>query len=393
MDGCSELCPRFRTRSARSAVALFRPLIVLLALVCTACQRPATYSAPYEAERLNDRQPIIEQAHFAELGVPEEGSNLNGPSLIRIPGWIPPAERADPSAVYYLYFAHHRGDYIRLAWATDLTGPWTLFDVGAEVAIGERGVLDLGPDDAILLGNGLTVENHIASPDVFVDDDRKRIVMYFHAPVDAPSFRGQQTLVAVSRDGLDFQDGIEPVFLGKPYFRVFTFDGELHAVANRGNVYRALDPADPWTPPDDFDFGSALWQWQGNPLPKNLVLPYYLTRPRHSAVRVVDDEVHVFLSRIGDLPERIRFVTLKPDGDGGWIASDPPVELLVAEPGWECGELPPVPSRGGKAPEAANQLRDPAYFEDKDGLMYLLYSGCGEDAIGLAALSPRPAAP
>jgi hypothetical protein len=40
------------------------------------------------------------------------GGNIAGPSLIRVPDWI---ER--PLGRYYLYFADHKGDYIRLAYA------------------------------------------------------------------------------------------------------------------------------------------------------------------------------------------------------------------------------------------------------------------------------------
>ena len=81
----------------------------------------------FVATRLNNSQPIIDQAMFTAAGVEDEGENINGPSLIRIPDWIPTSERAHPSAVYYLYFAHHVGDYIRMAWATDVEGPWTLY--------------------------------------------------------------------------------------------------------------------------------------------------------------------------------------------------------------------------------------------------------------------------
>jgi len=64
--------------------------------------------------RLNNGQPIIDQTMFAAVGAEGEGANINGPSLIRIPDWILPSERADPSAVYYLYFAHHAGATVAL---------------------------------------------------------------------------------------------------------------------------------------------------------------------------------------------------------------------------------------------------------------------------------------
>ena len=44
-----------------------------------------------------------------------DGDNINGPSLIRVPSWLP-----NPLGAYYLYFAHHGGKYIRLAYADRL---------------------------------------------------------------------------------------------------------------------------------------------------------------------------------------------------------------------------------------------------------------------------------
>ena len=45
--------------------------------------------------------------------------NINGPSLIRVPSWV-----EHPLGKYYLYFAHHKGGSIRLAYADDPSGPW-----------------------------------------------------------------------------------------------------------------------------------------------------------------------------------------------------------------------------------------------------------------------------
>lgn len=46
------------------------------------------------------------------------GENINGPSVIKTPDWL-----SDPLGEYYLYFAHHDGSFIRLAYADDLQGP------------------------------------------------------------------------------------------------------------------------------------------------------------------------------------------------------------------------------------------------------------------------------
>ncbi|MDQ3622022.1 MAG: hypothetical protein M3463_05975 [Verrucomicrobiota bacterium] len=49
----------------------------------------------------------------------EDGVNICDPSLIRVPDWL-----GNPLGKYYLYFADHKGKYIRLAYADRLQGPW-----------------------------------------------------------------------------------------------------------------------------------------------------------------------------------------------------------------------------------------------------------------------------
>ena len=84
---------------------------------------------------------------------PRIGTNLNGPSLIRVPYWV-----SAPLGRYYLYFAHHQGTFIRMAYADDVRGPWTVY---------RPGVLDI---------EQTRCQHHIASPDVHVLDERRRIV-------------------------------------------------------------------------------------------------------------------------------------------------------------------------------------------------------------------------
>ena len=57
---------------------------------------------------------------------PSIGMNIQGPSLIRVPDWI-----GDRLGAYYLYFADHKGSYIRLAYADHLTGPWRVHPPGS----------------------------------------------------------------------------------------------------------------------------------------------------------------------------------------------------------------------------------------------------------------------
>ena len=56
---------------------------------------------------------------------PSIGHNIQGPSLIRVPDWV-----SEPLGSYYLYFADHKGKYIRLAYADNLRGPWKIHPPG-----------------------------------------------------------------------------------------------------------------------------------------------------------------------------------------------------------------------------------------------------------------------
>jgi len=73
-----------------------------------------------QLRRLVDR-PIIEPSTH-----PSIGHNIQGPSLLRVPEWLP-----DAPGRYLLYFADHKGDHLRLAYADDPTGPWTVVPGGA----------------------------------------------------------------------------------------------------------------------------------------------------------------------------------------------------------------------------------------------------------------------
>lgn len=128
--------------------------------------------------------PIVDLATFTAVGAAGEGDNINGPSLVRLPDWLPADKRVHPDANYYLYFAHHAKTSIRLAWASSLTGVWTLFNYGTSTdrawgpgglntgaQTSGSGVLDLNIGNLQLINfdgpGGFAVGNHIASPDIF----------------------------------------------------------------------------------------------------------------------------------------------------------------------------------------------------------------------------------
>ena len=324
-------------------------------------------SPAYRVRRF-DRNPII-RPHMDD----RMGANVQGPSLIRVPDWLP-----DRLGRYYLYFADHKGSYIRLAYADALAGPWHIHSPGSLQLAGSRfPVLPLTPprnenatDDARLPGRApagtpgipppqedATIA-HIASPDVHVDHENRRIVMYFHGLV---AFGTQRTRVATSPDGIDFEAREE--LLGPSYFRVFRHAGATYALAMPGILLRSRDGL------SGFERGPCLFEGL----------------QRHTALRKQGDRLHVFWTRVGDAPERIYCSAVGLSGPWeGWRAGDA-VEVLRPETDWEGAALPVLPSYRGAISLEVNQLRDPAIHEE-DGRVYLLYAVKGEAGIAIAEL-------
>ncbi len=292
------------------------------------------------------------------------GDNINGPSLIKVPPWI-----ARPLGHYYLYFADHKGDYIRLAYAESIQGPWRIhepgcLDVADSLFCSERPAPP-GPAPAWAAQGIDWLYPHVASPDVHVDRDRQQILMYFHGLLPDGE---QMTRVALSRDGLSFE--VRPALLGPAYFRVFRYGEWSYALAHPNLILRSRD---------------GLGEFEPGPTPLD-------PATRHTAACVRGNILHVFWTRIGDRPERITHATLALTGDGrdwrdwrDWRLSQA-TEILRPEHPWEGGDLPPVPSKPGAVNGPVNALRDPCVFED-GARSYLLYAGAGESGIGLAALT------
>ena len=177
----------------------------------------------------------------------EIGSNINGPSLIQAPAWI-----RSPLGKYYLYFADHKGDRIKLAFAENLEGPWKIYTGGTlqlkdshfltqrpeipdDFDVNELGVRDVhrGHIDHIPKKIDDLTYPHIASPDVHVDEINQRIVMYYHG---LDEFGLQKTRVAVSNDGINFL--ARKKIVGWPYFRKFSYKGLDYAISMPGVVYK-----------------------------------------------------------------------------------------------------------------------------------------------------------
>lgn len=343
------------------------------------------------AERIS-HEPIITTNDFEALRKEVNSigySNINGPSLIRTPKWLD-----NPLGQYYLYFAHHKGEYIRMAYADSLLGPWHLYDkeilpieesgfathASATNTINTLRKHNSLSENIALYDIGSKYQKayeerakkspkttspttpHVASPDVVVDHKNQKIRMYYHGVVEGSL---QKSKVALSEDGLSFKP--EPNFIGLPYLRMFNYKNKYYGLAMPGFLYKSID---------------GLKDFQ---VRKRWLFP---TNHRHHALYRRGDYLYIFYTNVGDAPESIKYtaVDLSSEDWNDWRTTQS-LQLMTPKLKWEGVELPITPSIRGEVGQLVRQLRDPAFFEDDDGRQYLLYTGGGEQAIGVAQIN------
>lgn len=354
---------RINVQIGLSRLLRFNAIYILVFLGASLGMAATDASTEVQAERLGDG-PIVEAVTH-----PSIGENIQGPSLIRVPDWI-----ENPLGRYYLYFADHKGQYIRLAYSDELLGPWKIHVPGTlqlndshfpteppEVTEDEvkeirarAKVLGIKHD---LVATATTP--HVASPDVHVDEKNRRIVMYYHG---LESLGTQLTRVATSRDGIHFEAREET--LGRSYMRAFQHNGMTYAIAMPGQFYRSKDGL------SDFEQGPLLFN----------------TNMRHAALLKHDSTLYVFWTKVGDTPERILLSTIDLREDWSEWSPSEPVEVLRPEREWEGADAPLEPSARSLAYGKVNQLRDPAIYVEGDRT-YLLYAVAGESGIAVAELT------
>ena len=360
----------------------------------------------------SENNPLIEVSDLT-------GDNVNYPSVIKVPDWVD-----DPLGEYYMYFSHKRGQYIRLAYADAIDGPW-----------------EIHPPGTLHIKN-TPFTGHIASPDVHVDHDAQVIRMYYHGETRARdllrnpwrneqyrydrygfrkreipyrilfnagrmvyktigqrrSYKGtsdassdttqnsevgnetarksgfeqrlwdlnlipspiQETRHAVSTDGLVFTSS-SPI-LGPSWFAVFTYPDRHFALGRDGYVYAADSPTSPFTRTRKlFD------------------------RHRHFGVHVVGDLLDVYYSRSTDEPEGILRTAIKIEGmvDNWKMLSTE--YILSPEMKYEGADID-IEQTNKRGPEnKRRELRDPEIYAENEQ-MCLFYALKGESGIGLAKI-------
>lgn len=270
--------------------------------------------------------------------------NINGPSVIKAPSFLQPQQ----GWKYLLYFASHNGLHIRLATSDVIEGPWL---------IQNQSCLEL-PD--------LPKSSHIASPDVHIDQEQRKIKMYCHVAYG----KGQKTFLATSEDGWNFSfHSLEP--LGPYYMRVFPKDGEYFAFDRDGKLMRS-------------ETGTTPFQVTSFRFPDKV---------RHLAVENYASILRVYFSEVGDAPERIKMRCLY------WNSQSPEqslysrkATLLVPQEVYEGSSASTISSRIGSIKSLVKELRDPFFFSDS-GRSFLFYACGGERGIAVVELYEFAACP
>src|SRR5262245_34690252 len=302
------------------------------------------------------------------------GDNINGPSIIRVPSWV---DR--PLGRYYMYFAHHMGAHIRMAYADAIAGPWHVYEPGV-LQVKDTALYRPQPDPPENLENFYT---HVASPEVYVDEANKRLILWVHGwwtngtmwPVGERAAQewarqhgyAQKTQSAESKDGLRF--AVRAEITDTSYLRFVLGDVCFYGMARLGLLLRSRDPF------GSFEVGQNVFR-EGP----------YARRVRHVALLPKGSMLYVFFTGIGDAPERVMLSRVDVSGDWQTWKTSEPIELLRPSAAYECTTLPNLPSERGDIKGAAQQLRDPAVFQE-NGKTYLFYSICGEQGIAAAEIT------
>jgi len=275
--------------------------------------------------------------------------NINGPTVIEYT--LP---RLLGSKIYIMYFASHKGRYIRTAWSRSPIGKFRTIPLVYILPI---------------WNNFSERKDHVASPEVLTIN--KINYLFTHSPSRYFAPGRQITYISRLYFGL-FCFSAKPTKLPS-YSRFFYYKDDLYAITNGADVFRftveTLEPVKL-----EADISKLLI-----PDSEDIAI-----RVRHSQVVQYKDKMLCFFTRVGDSPERIFVAEMKFTSEE--IIFSQPMELLRPETDYEGIKIKAQPSRNGMAKTAQNAIRDP--FVAKFGEQYFLYyATSGEKGIACALLN------
>jgi hypothetical protein len=277
--------------------------------------------------------------------------NINGPSCLRTPNFI-----KNPLGKYLLYFAHHAGEFIRVAYSDDIFTNWKILNHKINNVSKEK-----------------LFHDHVASPDLYVDNIENKIYMFFHSRIKGS--RKQQTFLSKSDDGVNFE--LVGGSLGLPfYFRHVITETKTFALTKGGNLYiNSIGPIiGTWRALNNINTGKSNEEVMHNKFGsiRHLSLIYYMKT------------LITFYTKIGDAPERIYAAKIEESEKGIWLISKE-FEITRPEFNFEGVNLDLDASVSGPSLKEENALRDPYVFQDGENY-YLFYSCAGESGIAVGKL-------
>jgi hypothetical protein len=274
------------------------------------------------------------------------GENINGPTVVQIRFGLL------KKPFYLLFFAHHHGKFIRVAFSRLPNGPfirihaWGLHWVWNPLS--ER-------------------RGHVASPESVLVDGKRYLLTH------SPSRRLPKQKTYAARLYLGFFSPRPRLTLLPGYARFFSWDKQVYAVTHGRGLYRIKGPD--WRPQElELDVREAIH------LP-DLEASVGI---RHPFILPIGDNLLYFFTRRGDSPERI-FASLLYFNTDKCASLGKPIEVLRPEMPFEGSELPTRPSAGGIARNSENAVRDPFVLE-LDGKYILYYAVQAERGIACAEL-------
>jgi len=351
-------------------LALAALAIVAHVPLSRASSQPAQGSNGLPVARLPNN-PLLT---FADVQLPCDGDyDINFPSIVRTPSWF-----SKRLGEYYMYFSDHHGLYIYMAYSNSPKGPWVVL-APPVLTLAQVYAVNNNTYDAA------NVSSHaeVASPDAYVDNANRRIILYVHRRVPSDNFAIVEA-VAFSTDGLHFTPRAGSI--GQSYMRHFTWHGDnyVYLVDRYGNLLRSLD---------GYTNIQAGNQAIGNAFANQSLIngDGYTGLVRHVGVSVVGNILYIFGTRVGDAPESILWTSMDLRctlGNFNSCQTDGPAKFAFGPVyDYEGANYPNVPSKKGSA-TGVNQIRDPFVFADA-GKCYIFYAIAGESGFAAAYLPNR----
>lgn len=277
-------------------------------------------------------------------------TNICNPCLVKVPDWC-----KNKLADYYLFYADHKGKFIKLAYSNNLFSKWK---------IKKGGVIHIRQfNDAI---------NHIASPEIYIDSKKKEVILFTHS--HSKSQVGQWTYISKSKDALNFEV-VNNIPIAPFYFRMFQYNEYYYALTKGGALWKSKNFSQKFSQCQNLFYRDK----------SNDKLHNYDGAVRHLCVIIESNSLIVFYTKIGDKPEKIYFskLNLKLDEKKWFFKKE--FELMRPEKNFEGKDIKLTKSMPGDTLKPENALRDPHVLKILNNY-FLTYCVKGEFGIAIAEL-------